>query len=306
MKTSLFFVFLILASSGRSFAQNQPEKLKMPGPEVQNLMLGTWSIQIKYAPTPELPKGGTGAGTEIWRPGPGGLSVIEEYHEKNEKGDVEGLGLAWWDSKAQGQRFVWCENSNPDGCYVSKEVARWDGTSLVWNEEQENAGKKRVYSEVFRDVSPTTFTQILGEGEPGEPLRTTVTIRATKQAQTQNNNHSGKTCPWPANLDGVKAAPETHKVIFENEHVRVLEVTIPPHSKEPVHTHCLPSTLYIQQIGDIIVGDPDGKILFDSREMKENEKQTAPFVLWNAGEGPHWDENPSDVPIKIIQIEHKD
>ena len=125
-------------------------------------------------------------------------------------------------------------------------------------------------------------------------------------AQTQNNNRSKGICPWPGNLDGVKAAPETHKVIFENEHVRVLQVTIPPHSKEPVHTHCLPSTLYIQQIGDIIVGDPDGKIVFDSRQMKESEKQKAPFVLWNAGEGPHWDENPTDVAIKIIQIEHKD
>jgi hypothetical protein len=43
------------------------------------------------------------------------FSVIEEYHEKNEKGEVEGLGVAWWDSKARGQRFVWCGNSNPDG-----------------------------------------------------------------------------------------------------------------------------------------------------------------------------------------------
>ena len=33
MKTSLFFVCLILASSGRSFAQNQPEKLKMSARE---------------------------------------------------------------------------------------------------------------------------------------------------------------------------------------------------------------------------------------------------------------------------------
>lgn len=47
-------------------------------------------------------------------------------------------------------------------------------------------------------------------------------------------------------------------------------------------------------------------ILFDSRQMKENEKQKAPFVLWNPGEGPHWDENPADVSIKIIQVEQKD
>ena len=125
-------------------------------------------------------------------------------------------------------------------------------------------------------------------------------------AQAQNNNRSKGICPWPGNLDGAKVAPETHKVIFENEHVRVLEVTIPPHSKEPVHTHCLPSTLYFQQIADIIVRDPDGKLIFDSRQMKENEKQKAPFVLWNPGEGPHSDENPSDVPIRIVQIENKD
>ena len=91
----------------------------MPGSDVQNLMLGSWSTQVKYEPAAAMPNGGTGAGTEIWRPGPGGLSVIEESREKNAKGDYEGLGVAWWDNKAQGQRFVWCDSSNPDGCYVS-------------------------------------------------------------------------------------------------------------------------------------------------------------------------------------------
>jgi len=169
------------------------EKLKMPGSDVQNLMLGSWSTHVSYEPTPEMPKGGDGTGTEIWRPGPGGLSVIEEYHEKNDKGDVEGLGVAWWDGKAHGQQFVWCENSNPDGCYVSKEVAKWEDANLAWKEEQENAGKNRVYSEVFRDVSPTTFTQVLGEGQPGEPLRTTVTIRATKLPESTMNAPSAET-----------------------------------------------------------------------------------------------------------------
>ena len=28
---------------------------------------------------------------------------------------------------------------------------------------------------------------------------------------------------WPGNLDGLKVAPDTHIVIFENDHVRVLE-----------------------------------------------------------------------------------
>jgi ketosteroid isomerase-like protein len=191
MNRSVLCVCVLFASID-SYAQKQPEKLKMPGPDVQNLMLGKWSTQMKYAPSPEMPNGGTGEGTEIWRPGPGGLSVIEEYHEKNDNGEVEGLGVAWWDAKAQGQRFVWCENTNPDGCYVSKEVGKWEDGSLVWIEEQENAGKKRVYSEAFRDITPTSFTQVLGEGEPASALTTTVTIRATKVTESANNSEAAK------------------------------------------------------------------------------------------------------------------
>ena len=177
MNRTLLYLSIVFLGIGGSFAQNHQEKMKLPGPEVQNLMLGTWSTQVKYEPTSEMPNGGTGAGTEIWRPGPGGLSVIEEYYERNDKGEVEGLGVAWWDAKAHGQRFVWCDNSNPDGCYVSKEVAKWDGGSLVWREEQENAGQKRTYSEVFRDITTGSFTQILQEGEP---LKTTVTVQAKR------------------------------------------------------------------------------------------------------------------------------
>ena len=41
------------------------------------------------------------------------MDESEEYREKNSKGEVEGLGVAWWDKDAQGQRFVWCENDLP-------------------------------------------------------------------------------------------------------------------------------------------------------------------------------------------------
>jgi hypothetical protein len=41
--------------------------------------------------------------------------------------------------------------------------------------------------------------------------------------------------------DAVIAAPDHHKVILENDAVRVLEATVPLHSKEPPHTHFWPS-----------------------------------------------------------------
>jgi hypothetical protein len=47
---------------------------------------------------------------------------------------------------------------------------------------------------------------------------------------------------FPDGYDAVQAAPASHKVIFENTFVRVLEVTMPPVGKtEPMHHHRWPS-----------------------------------------------------------------
>jgi hypothetical protein len=54
----------------------------------------------------------------------------------------------------------------------------------------------------------------------------------------------------PPSYDAVAAAPNNHKVAFENEKVRVLEVTIKPGEKEPFHEHPLFSVM------NIITGAP--------------------------------------------------
>lgn len=47
---------------------------------------------------------------------------------------------------------------------------------------------------------------------------------------------------FPDGYDAVQAAPNSHKVVFENAFVRVLEVTVPPAGKtEPMHHHRWPS-----------------------------------------------------------------
>jgi hypothetical protein len=47
---------------------------------------------------------------------------------------------------------------------------------------------------------------------------------------------------FPDGYDAMQAAPNSHKVIFENELVRVLEVTVPPAgSTIPMHHHRWPS-----------------------------------------------------------------
>jgi hypothetical protein len=47
---------------------------------------------------------------------------------------------------------------------------------------------------------------------------------------------------FPEGYDAVQAAPATHKVVFENAFVRVLEVTVPaPGTTIPMHHHRWPS-----------------------------------------------------------------
>ena len=166
--------------SGSQLSPSLVSRLKMPGPEVQNLMLGTWAIKAEYAPSREMPNGGVGEGIEVWRPGPGGHSVIEEYHEKNANGEIDGFGPGWWDADLQGQRFVWCDNANPRGCELSRNVAKWEGNRLVYREDREENGKKITHQEIFEDITPGSFSQVLSEGPAGSELKRIVTIHASK------------------------------------------------------------------------------------------------------------------------------
>ncbi|MEO6784508.1 MAG: hypothetical protein ABI318_00135 [Chthoniobacteraceae bacterium] len=46
---------------------------------------------------------------------------------------------------------------------------------------------------------------------------------------------------WPDSMDSVNAAPKNHKVLFENDHVRLLEVAVQPGETEKMHGHKYPS-----------------------------------------------------------------
>lgn len=53
--------------------------------------------------------------------------------------------------------------------------------------------------------------------------------------------------PWPRELDAVIAAPDSHRLLFENDRVRVLEVVIEPGAREPEHTHRWPSVMIVER-----------------------------------------------------------
>ena len=100
--------------------------------------------------------------------------------------------------------------------------------------------------------------------------------------------------------DAVTAAPLSHKVLFENVDVRVLDVTIPPHTREPMHTHAWPSVMYVYQPSTLSYSTPG-----------HPGKPTSPPPNWKAAprlmrpEGLHSVENLGDTPFHAIRVELK-
>jgi hypothetical protein len=105
-------------------------------------------------------------------------------------------------------------------------------------------------------------------------------------------------------LDALIAAPDHHKLLFENERVRVLFTSIPAGDKVPVHTHRWPSVLYIQSWGEFVRCDENGKVLLDSRTAEAFK--TPSEVLWSQPLPPHTLENVGSTSIDIIAVELKD
>lgn len=99
---------------------------------------------------------------------------------------------------------------------------------------------------------------------------------------------------FPDGFDAVQAAPKSHRVLFENAFVRVLEVTVAPGTKEPMHHHRWPSLFLVWDTGGrtahIRYYTPDGSVRdHPSREMPATEGKW--HVTWMEPEAMHSIEN---------------
>lgn len=110
--------------------------------------------------------------------------------------------------------------------------------------------------------------------------------------------------------DAVTAAPYSHSVVFEDDHVRVLEVLVPPLASEPIHIHALPSVM----MGDT-GGGAGAKFVYTTYKMEDGkfvelEKQeitpTPGYrTVWSAPEGPHSITNIGAAPMRLTRVEIK-
>ncbi|MBS1579017.1 MAG: hypothetical protein JST29_05190 [Bacteroidetes bacterium] len=108
---------------------------------------------------------------------------------------------------------------------------------------------------------------------------------------------------WAKELDALIAAPQHHKLLFENEWVRVLDTNIPAGEITNVHTHQHPASLYIISWSDFIRYDAEGNILLDSRTLAT--KPLSGSAIWGNALTAHTLKNIGNTNLHVICVEIK-
>jgi hypothetical protein len=97
--------------------------------------------------------------------------------------------------------------------------------------------------------------------------------------------------------DGAIVSAKFHKVIYEDQDVRVLDVVNPPHTLEEMHTHVRPSVF-------IVLEDHPYVIHYEDKNLRPPVGHT-PYVLFFAATPMHAIENPGDATIHAVRVELK-
>ncbi len=144
-------------------------------------LAGDWSTEIIYEPSQQFPRGGSGRSRDSYRAGPSHASLIEEYHGDGAGGKTWGTGIIWWDAKAAGFHFVWCDSFALDeGCRVSSQLGNWEGDAYVATDVHEVSGKPVFEKEVWSSITPNSFIQMLYVGDSRDSLKLYMTIKARR------------------------------------------------------------------------------------------------------------------------------
>lgn len=102
---------------------------------------------------------------------------------------------------------------------------------------------------------------------------------------------------WKPDLDATVAAPENHKILLENDEIRVLEVTVAPGARERLHVHRYPALIYLDSSPHLIEHLQDGS----SRDLGIRQ----PGARWLPVAQGHAMENVGNVPLHAIRVELK-
>jgi hypothetical protein len=109
--------------------------------------------------------------------------------------------------------------------------------------------------------------------------------------------------PWPDQLDALSAAPANHRLLLDNDRVRVLDTVIEPGATTPMHTHRWPAVYVVLSWSDFVRRDADGAVMLDTRTAGMGA--TPPLALLGEPLAPHTLENVGTQPLRVISTELK-
>jgi hypothetical protein len=164
-----------------SGADDRRKTSPAPMERLIDALAGEWSTEIIYEPSEQIPQGGSGRSRDSYHVGPARSSLIEEYHAEGAGGKSWGTGVFWWDDRAHGFRFVWCDSFAIDvGCRVSSNLGNWDVDTFVATDSHEVSGKLVFEKEVWSSFTPNSFSQTLYVGDSRDNLKLYMTIKAKR------------------------------------------------------------------------------------------------------------------------------
>ena len=106
---------------------------------------------------------------------------------------------------------------------------------------------------------------------------------------------------WDPKLDGLSAAPDNHRLLFEDDYIRVLSVSIKPGEKEPVHHHRWPSVFVIDRLVKVRDFDASGKEI----PLPIPDKFELPLTVKFPPQPAHSVRNDDSVPFHATRVEFK-
>ena len=106
---------------------------------------------------------------------------------------------------------------------------------------------------------------------------------------------------WEPALDAVSAAAANHKILYEDDVIRVLSVSIKPGEQEPVHHHRWPAVFVIDRLVKLRDFDATGREI----PLPIPETITMPLIIEMPPQPAHSVRNEDTSPFHGTRIEFK-
>lgn len=155
----------------------------VPSPEMRrlsNLIVGTFDVVERHHGRPNAAEW-QAAGTASYRPGPDGLSVVEDYRSTGPRGAFSAIAVLWWDPEARAFRHFECESGDP--CGMVDDKGAWDGEAIVFTRNMDRQGRRIVLEERYDFSRPDTIVITSRASVDGAPPMTGMTITYTKASR---------------------------------------------------------------------------------------------------------------------------